>query len=72
MSLAFSCDPDAHDLLAAENIMNVLFFNIKAEDSFIRELVAVTLCNISTNVNAGAAMSAMGNNIHIDSSSFDG
>jgi len=56
----FSCDVDAHDLLAAEKIMNVLFFNIKAEDGFIKELVAITLCNISSNVNAGNVMSAMG------------
>jgi len=51
---------DAHDLLAAEKIMNVLFFNIKAEDGFIKELVAITLCNISSNVNAGNVMSEMG------------
>ena len=42
----------------------VLFYNIKAEDNFIKELVATTLCNISTNSNAGNIMSAMGRHTH--------
>jgi hypothetical protein len=56
----FSFEVEAHDILASENIMTVLFFNIKAEDGITKELVATTLCNISTNSHAGNVMSQMG------------
>lgn len=56
----FSYDIEAHDMLAAENIMRVLFDNIKAEDGVTRELVATSLCNVSVNSMASNMMIKMG------------
>jgi len=56
----FSYDVDAHDMLAAEDIMSVLFANIQAEDGTTRELVATTLCNVSVNSVASCVMIKMG------------
>ena len=56
----FSYDIEAHEMLAAENIMRVLFDNIKAEDGVTRELVATSLCNVSVNSTASNVMIKMG------------
>jgi hypothetical protein len=56
----FSYDIEAHDILAAEDIMHVLFDNIKAEDGVTRELVATSLCNVSVNSLASNMMIKMG------------
>ena len=56
----FSYDIDAHDMLAAEDIMHVLFDNIRAEDGVTRELVATSLCNVSVNSVASNMMIKMG------------
>lgn len=56
----FSYDVEAHEMLAAENIMRVLFDNIKAEDGVTRELVATSLCNVSVNSTASNMMIKMG------------
>lgn len=55
----FSYDVEAHEMLAARDIMNVLFSNIKAEDGMTRELVATCLCNISVNSVASNMMIEM-------------
>lgn len=55
----FSYDVEAHEMLAARDIMIVLFSNIKAEDGMTRELVATCLCNISVNSVASNMMIEM-------------
>ena len=60
MLAVFSYDIEAHDMLAAENIMRVLFDNIRAEDNITRELVATSLCNVSVNSVASNMMIKMG------------
>lgn len=52
----FSYDVKSHRGLSIDSVMNVLFSTTRSEDSIIRELVATTLCNISTNVEAREIM----------------
>ena len=43
---------EAHEGLAKQNVMDVLFLTTRSDDTITRELVAITICNMTVSTNA--------------------
>ena len=55
----FSYDVTTHDILADKHILNVIFANINSDDAVTSELVANTMCNLTTHPVASQSMITM-------------